>query len=201
MTDANTFVENFLKHDYDPVKAHAYYLRTRELKGRASAAEKAGAKSYQQHQVGDAQKKLNADLKKAGPVKLSKVRRIGAAEQKLIRARSLAMRVKDPQVRADMIARVSAAEKKLRKIKGTIDLIHPKKAVNKAKVNPRSKVQYNGKPLKKLGTRMEEDETPEVSPTGAKLKDYNGTGLGKGTYADGYVYDAAVGWKKPRRAG
>lgn len=199
MTDTTEFIEDFLQHEYDPVKAHEYYMRTRKLKGRASATEKAGAKAYEQHQTADAQKKLNADIK-GKPVVLSKTRRIGAAEQKLIRARSLAMRVKDPQVKADMLARVRTAEAKLRKVKGTIDLIDPKKATaakDATKDHPKSKVQYNGKPLRKLGTRMEEDETPEVSPGGAKLKDYDGKGLGKATYSDGSVYDAKTGWRKP----
>lgn len=101
MTDTNEFIENFLAHDYDPVKAREYYLRTRKLKGRKP---------------------------------------------------------------------------------GTA-------------INPRSKVGYNGKPLKPIGKRMEEDETPDVSPSGAKLTDYDGGGLGKAWYADGTVYDARVGWK------
>lgn len=34
------FVENFLMHrEYDPVKAHEYYMRTRKLKGRKRAAQ------------------------------------------------------------------------------------------------------------------------------------------------------------------
>lgn len=108
MTDVNEFVDNFLAHEYDPVKAREYYLRTRQLKGRKKASAKP--------------------------------------------------------------------------------------------INPRSKVGYNGKPLKKLGTRMEEDETPDVSPSGAKLKDYNGKGLGRATYADGSVYDAAKGWTTKYKA-
>jgi hypothetical protein len=37
MNDADRFIENILSHEskyYDPVKAHEYYLRTRELKGK-----------------------------------------------------------------------------------------------------------------------------------------------------------------------
>lgn len=67
-------------------------------------------------------------------------------------------------------------------------------------INPQSRIGYNGKPLKKLGSRMEEDETPNTSPSGAKLVDYDGKGLGKATYSDGSVYDAAVGWKQGGRA-
>lgn len=35
MSSASEFIENFLAHsEYDPQKAHEYYLRTRELRGR-----------------------------------------------------------------------------------------------------------------------------------------------------------------------
>ena len=37
-TKAEEFLENFLQHKYDPVKAREYYLRTRKLKGRRKAA-------------------------------------------------------------------------------------------------------------------------------------------------------------------
>lgn len=36
MTDVEQFIDDFLQHDYDPVKAREYYLRTRKLKGRAT---------------------------------------------------------------------------------------------------------------------------------------------------------------------
>ncbi len=32
------FIDDFLQHEYDPVKAREYYLRTRKLKGRAGKA-------------------------------------------------------------------------------------------------------------------------------------------------------------------
>lgn len=32
--EAEVFVQDYLAHAYDPAKAHAYYLRTRKLKGR-----------------------------------------------------------------------------------------------------------------------------------------------------------------------
>lgn len=43
--------------------------------------------------------------------------------------------------------------------------------------------------------RIEEDEVPEKSPTGAKIVDYNGAGPGRATYADGSTYDGN-GWNK-----
>lgn len=44
MLTVEEFLEDFLAHDYDPIKAHQYYLRTRELKGRDQAADDAPAK-------------------------------------------------------------------------------------------------------------------------------------------------------------
>lgn len=61
--------------------------------------------------------------------------------------------------------------------------------------NPGAHRTYDGKTLPKLGTRMEEDTTPNVSPQGAKLVSYDGHGLGRAVYADGHVYDARTGWQ------
>ena len=70
-----------------------------------------------------------------------------------------------------------------------------------SKVNPKSTKTYDGKPLKKLGTRMEEDQTPDMSRSGAKLIKYVGAGKGKAVYADGTTYDAVTGWNaKAQRA-
>lgn len=89
MTEAAKFVEEFLAHrEYDAAKAHDYYMRTRELKGRKAATE----------------------------------------------------------------------------------------------------VKPKGKPK-----RIEEDEVPEKSPSGAKIVDYDGKGSGKATYSDGSYYDGN-GW-------
>lgn len=43
--------------------------------------------------------------------------------------------------------------------------------------------------------RLEEDEVPTTSPSGAKIIDYNGAGPGRATYADGSTYDGN-GWNK-----
>jgi len=42
--DPEKFIEKYLSHElpYDPVKAHEYYLRTRELKGRRSVSQLRG---------------------------------------------------------------------------------------------------------------------------------------------------------------
>lgn len=71
------------------------------------------------------------------------------------------------------------------------------KGENKAsgKEHPQSKVSYSGKPVVvKPGKRIEEDETPNASPNGAKLVNYDGSGLGTATYEDGSVFTSS-GWK------
>jgi len=63
-------VQNFIAHyssaNYDPVKAHEYYLKNRELKGRQSTAGMSDTQkeawSYAKNQIGD---KKKADLNKA----------------------------------------------------------------------------------------------------------------------------------------
>lgn len=204
MSKHDAFLEDFLEHKYDPIKAREYYLRTRKLKGRATAKDRAKAKEYVTRTTADAQSKLSADVKKNG-VKKNPARRIGAAEQKLIRARSLAERIKDPVLKAEMLAKISAAEKKVGAVKAKQPKTAPKAPAKKAStkvasVAPGSKVAYNGKPVKiKPGARMEEDETPNTSPSGAKLKDFDGKGLGKAVYADGSVFTSS-GWQTPRKA-
>lgn len=107
MTDVLEFVEDFLQHDYDPVKAREYYLRTRELKGR-------------QKKAADAVVSKLAPVKAlpSAKVRLNPLRRISASEQKLIRAKSLANKVKDPKAKAVLLKRLSDTEKKLKKAMG-----------------------------------------------------------------------------------
>lgn len=38
VSSLSEFIENVLQHEYDPQKAHEYYLRTRELKGRTPSS-------------------------------------------------------------------------------------------------------------------------------------------------------------------
>ncbi len=71
MVDVDEFLNHFLEHDgvYDPEKAHDYYLKTRELKGRRSTSELGRSKSkregwaYSKHVLDDQRK---AELKGTG---------------------------------------------------------------------------------------------------------------------------------------
>lgn len=140
-SDFNT--DDFLAHVYDPVKAREYYLRTRKLKGRGD-----GTTEYEKKNVSDAQTKLNSDLKKS-TVKMNPKRRIDAAEQKLIRAKSLAERIKDPTVKADMLARIAAMEKKLhvvkRKHRHRSTSTHHKRTRHKKTASSSSRVYTTGR--------------------------------------------------------
>lgn len=54
MTDTNTFIKSIITHAesrYDPVKAHEYYLRTRELKGRRSVSDLGRSKKKRERWV------------------------------------------------------------------------------------------------------------------------------------------------------
>lgn len=50
---------------------------------------------------------------------------------------------------------------------------------------------------KKAPKRIEEDEVPGKSPTGARLVDFDGKGSGKAIYSDGSVYDGN-GWRSKK---
>lgn len=91
--DPDAFIEYFLSHmrdpqPYDPVKAHEYYLRTRQLKGR-------------QHQL-----------------HVAHLRHLHAVRGRLIRAKKAAMRIKDPKRRAQVLTRIAAAETQIQKVLG-----------------------------------------------------------------------------------
>lgn len=82
MDRAQEFIDNFLSHDdgsqfYDPVKAHEYYLKNRELKGRRSAGQLRGKKkkeawAYVQSQVAD---KKKAEIKAASSAQTAQIGR------------------------------------------------------------------------------------------------------------------------------
>lgn len=66
--------------------------------------------------VADAAKKQN-DAEKAK--NFPRARRIGQAEQKVIRAKTLANKVKDPKAKAALLTRIAAVERKLKAVQNT----------------------------------------------------------------------------------
>lgn len=61
---AEDFISNFLSHkEYDPEKAHEYYMRTRELKGRKPPAAKVPSYTSKHHQMDAALRKLGEGAK------------------------------------------------------------------------------------------------------------------------------------------
>lgn len=114
--EVKDFLSDFLSHGYDPVKAHEYYMRIRQLKGRAGVQKDKQAKLYETKTIGAARQQVKKDIK-GTKVKMNPKRRIDAAEQKLIRAKSIAQRIKDPTVKADFLARIAESQKKLNTVK------------------------------------------------------------------------------------
>lgn len=97
MTVVEEFVEEFLSHEYDPVKAREYYLRTRKLKGRQAAAVKPtldpAITSVEANASAGARRSKAKDL----------VDRVDAAQKKLEKARrKLEDEVKNPVNRGTM---------------------------------------------------------------------------------------------------
>lgn len=86
MDRAQEFIDNFLAHGsqfYDPAKAHEYYLKTRDLKGRRSAGQlkskkKKEAWAYVQSQVAA---KNKTDVKTASVAQTAKTKQIHATAQ------------------------------------------------------------------------------------------------------------------------
>ncbi len=160
MKDPDNFVDHYLMHLYDPVKAREYYLRTRELKGREAASvdpkskvtydggpvvikpgtrmeedqtplvSPSGAKlvDYVGAGLGTAKYADGSVFTSSGwtglpkapvtskPITAAKKRKIGAAEQKIIRAKTLAKKIKDPVEKRNRLQEISAAEKRLKAI-------------------------------------------------------------------------------------
>lgn len=158
MTDVDEFIENFfethgednilehaeIKRRYDPVKARAYYLRTRKLKGRRKAAPKrveedevpmnspSGAKlvdydgkgpgkaTYSDGSTFDGNGWAKPASKAAGASKATRAKRINNAQRKLSQARLRASRIKNARARKLMLSRIAITEKRLKAAKGRI---------------------------------------------------------------------------------
>jgi len=117
MTDVGEFIDDFLQHDYDPVKAREYYLRTRKLKGRAvkkvkQLADKAWEtdKEYSA-KVNKAAGQLNRDRALA---KAARKERLAMQQRRIDQARAKARKVKDPKKRGLVERKLDALEKRLK---------------------------------------------------------------------------------------
>lgn len=137
MSDAvEEFVDEFvLAHAYDPVKARAYYLRTRKLKGRRKAAvqpkriheDEAPAKSP------TGAKMVDFDGKNGGRATYSDGStfdgngwnsggsspklRLNVAQLKLDRAKRQVSKIKDPAFKKQRIQRLAQLQKELNRAK------------------------------------------------------------------------------------
>lgn len=93
MADVEEFVDTFLKHYaspwYDPVKAHEYYMRTRELKGPSTSdlkgKKKKEAFTIAKSNIDAARRKEIKDLSGTKKVDMTKVRLNAKAKQTEVR--------------------------------------------------------------------------------------------------------------------
>ena len=161
MTNVGEFIEDFLEHEYDPVKARAYYLRTRKLKGRKPGSvesEKrnaAAARSAQIQKLSQQRKKLAESKEKVTSNKDPREvqRRIAQQRKRLAEAKEKATRIKDPVKRNAIERKLAAFEAKLDRVRniknpfGKAKLTGPKNPFEGAKLsrskNPRPASDYN----------------------------------------------------------
>ena len=88
MDRAETFIDSFLEHVgtkyYDPVKAHEYYLRNRELTGRKASDLRTEAKktawAYSKSKIGEAKQKESEQLAESKKASFEQTRKV--AEQR-----------------------------------------------------------------------------------------------------------------------
>lgn len=140
MTDVDAFIEDFLSHEYDPVKAREYYLRTRKLKGRGAPGSavlkvtpsKPAPKKIMEDEVPEASpsgaKLIDFDGSGSGRAiysdgtvfdgngwdkTTSPKLRLEVARVKLERAKRQVEAIKDPQFKAERVQRLNQLEKQL----------------------------------------------------------------------------------------
>lgn len=136
MTHVDEFIEDFLQHEYDPVKARAYYLRTRKLKGRTKGitrvATKKLAKKIMEDEVPEKSpsgaKLIDFDGSGSGRAvysdgtvfdgngwdkATSPKLRLKVAQIKLDRAKRDLNKIKDPAFKADRAKRLSELQAQL----------------------------------------------------------------------------------------
>lgn len=123
MTHVDDFIEDFLEHKYDPVKAREYYLRTRKLKGRKTI-DRSGPVFEQ-----------GKGLVRSRPASAKAEQRIIEAEKKLQRARAAASKLPAGKRKA-VLRKLVAAQKKLNKLRKS--LVTTKVTVRTAKDFPKA---------------------------------------------------------------
>lgn len=121
MARADDFIESFLAHYasefYDPVKAHEYYLKTRELKGRKTGQglRTQGQKeafNYSSAQIDAAQKADEQKAQASVQEQVQKLQEAAQAKAQELQTKLQAVMERLKQGRADNLAKVDADEKK-----------------------------------------------------------------------------------------
>lgn len=171
MTDVGEFIDDILQHDYDPVKAREYYLRTRKLKGRATKKVKQLA-----DKAWETDKEYNAKVNKAAgalvrdrakaraAAKVARQERLVMQQRRLDQAKAKAKKIKDAKKRRSVEGKLNALQGKLKKA-----LLPGGIKVRKAKARPASDfkprlttgpvtVSYNGPKLSRPKLKMPKAE-------------------------------------------
>lgn len=94
MDEAEEFIQSFLNHEriYDPVKAHEYYERTKQLKGKRSTSKLRGKKkkegwAYVQSRVRDMKKSELKGLGEKNKVETTQLRETGRSRREELSAK------------------------------------------------------------------------------------------------------------------
>lgn len=101
MPSAEEFIDDFLKHEYDPVKAREYYLRTRQLKGRRAATPFANPGRTPANSATTKDQPLPSGPKPNEPKTKTQAERVAAVQRRLDRLKAaLALLVEQAKARS-----------------------------------------------------------------------------------------------------
>lgn len=159
MSGAREFIQDFLQHEYDPVKAHEYYERTKKLKGRKAAV--AAPASDRQRSGGDAEATLVTSPRRPNPN--SAKQRREAAEARVAALQARLDRLND--LLAELVRQAKArsgveSEKKDTASKDAASKDKPRSAAEKRKAAKAARDAYE-KEKKKLPPNKEAEAIEE----------------------------------------
>jgi hypothetical protein len=138
----------FFQHNYDPAKAHEYYMRTRKLKGRQPGGADAvsdNTTTGKDPRIGKTMNEIHKDARAKQRAELSQ--QIKLLETKLVK---LKQRLVQKSIEQDAAERKSLGKKE----RAAKESAKPKTAAEKAEISRESK-KYRDKNQQKLSTQAE----------------------------------------------
>lgn len=166
MTDVGEFIDDFLQHDYDPVKRREYYLRTRKLVGRGvKKAKKVADNAW------ETDKEYNAKVNKAAgalareraQAKAARRERVAMQQRRLDQARAKARKLKDPTKRRKAESKLDSLQRRLKKA-----LVPGKVKVSRSKSRPISDFKAPSFKGVKVSSRKRNIDLSNVPVIGSK---------------------------------